>query len=198
MVVRLVCVAALVASGFAPAPLALAAAPAPVAAAQCPEMASLHPATLPASAWAKVDFPSDQEQALRAKAHLEGPAKPPSLRVFRIDPQDNHRVSVLAERTGGGWTLSTVDEKDGKVSSRRDHLRADRATNLDRILADKCFYGEPNEFSSETAEAKCLGAMDLYIEAVVGERRRTAIQHCSPEGLTGQVAEILWNQADVE
>ena len=99
---------------------------------------------------------------------LAGPATPPSLRVYRVDPQDNHRVSVVAEKAGGGWTLSTVEEKDGKITSRKDRLRPDRAANLDRIVTGACFYTEPTELSSETAEAKCLGAMDLYVEAVNG------------------------------
>ena len=199
MLVRVVCAAAVAASGFAPAPIAFAASGAMAKTdAPCPETVALHPATLPATAWADVAFPKDEEQELRAKANLSGAVTPPSLRVYRVDPQDHHRVSVVAEKSGSGWTLSTVEEKGGKVTSRKDKLRPDRAAALNRILADDCFYDEPTDYNSQGAEATCMDAVDFYLEAVGEKRHRTAIQRCAPAGLTGQAAEILWNQAAID
>jgi len=182
------------------APPAFAAMPAPSAAASahCPEIASVHVDQLPASAWAPVAYPDKDEAALRARGKDQHAPKGPSLRVFRRDLTDPATYSVVAERTGGTWTLAVTEEKNGIVASRRATLNPDRARNLNRILADACFWAEPTEVSSTTAEAACIDAMDLWLEAVTPDGRRIAVQHCSPVGLTGEAAEILWNEAKID
>jgi hypothetical protein len=199
MLVRVATACAVALAPFA-APVASAEtmpAPSAAASAHCPQMASVHVDKLPASAWAPVTFPDDQEKALRARGTDQHAPSPPSVRVFRHDPQDNHLASVVGEKTGGGWMLWTTEDKGGQVISRKDRLNPDRSRRLDAILADACFWAEPTELATQS-DAACLGAMDVWIEAVTPNGRRVALQHCSTEGLTGEIAEILWNQTDIE
>ncbi len=195
MLVRVVCAAVLVLGPSARA-YAAGAMPAPSAAASahCPEMVLVHVDRLPASAWAAVDYPTDAENALREKsgdAHLISAA---SVHVFRQDATGT--VSVVAEKAGGGWTLWVADGRGGKLSSRKAVLRNSR--ELDRILADACFWAEPTDLSSATADATCSDPMDIHFEAIVPQGRRVAVQSCSPVGLTGEVAGLLWNATGVE
>jgi hypothetical protein len=199
MLVRVVCAVALILGPVAPA-YAAGAMPAPSAAASahCPEMASLHVDQLPAAAWAPVDYPAGAEAALRAKAGDAHPITGPSVHVFRQDQTDGRTVSVVAEKSGTGWTLWVADTRGGTAKAHKVALRADRAHTLDRILADACFWAEPTDFSTQPADAACPDAMEVHVEALVREGRRSAVQHCSPTGLTGEVAGVLWNGADVE
>jgi hypothetical protein len=199
MLVRVVCAVALILGPVAPA-YAAGAMPAPSAAASahCPEMAMVHVEALPASAWAPVDYPAAAEDALRVKAGDAHPTAEPNVHVFRQDQSDGRTVSVVAEKSGSGWTLFVADRRGGIVTARKVALRADRARTLDRILADACFWAEPTDLSTQPADAACPDAMEVHVEALAPEGRRSAVQHCSPAGLTGQVAGLLWNGADVE
>ena len=181
MLVRVVCAAAIALAPAAPA-LALGAMPAPSAAASahCPEMALVHVQSLPASAWAPVDFPAGAEQALRARAGDAHPIAGPSVHMFRQDRSGDHTVSVIAERTGGGWTLWVADSRDGKATARKVALSGNYARTLDRILADACFWAEPTDLSAASADAPCVDATEMHLEAIVPEGRRSAAQHCSP------------------
>ncbi|HEY3811722.1 MAG TPA: hypothetical protein VGL66_00730 [Caulobacteraceae bacterium] len=199
MLVRVVCAAALVLAPVAPA-YAGGVMPGPSAtvSAHCPEMAMVHVDSLPASAWAPVDYPAASEDALRAAAGDSHPIAGPSVHVFRTDASDGRAVSVIAEKTGGAWKLSVADSRGGKAISRKVTLRPDRAHNLDVILADACFWAEPTDLSTQPSDAACPEAIEMHLEALVPQGRRSAAQHCSPSGLTGQVAELLWNGADIE
>jgi hypothetical protein len=200
MFVRIVCIAALATGPLAAPAFAAEAMPAPSAAASahCAEMAAVHVEALPASAWAAVAYPDGDEQALRAKGADEHPAKAPSVRVFRRDGDGSATSSIVAERGSGGWTLWVTIDRGGKITSRKTKLNADRARNLNTILGDACFYAEPADLSSERDQSACVDAIEFHMEAVTEKGRRSAVQRCSPLGLTGQAAEILWNEADVD
>ena len=199
MLVRVVC-AALLALGpvfsMIGAPV-FAAMPAPSAAASahCPEMALVHVDRLPASAWAPVAYPEATEDALRAKAGALHPIAGPSVHVFRED-SDGRVASVIAEKAGGRWILWVADSRDGKVSARRVEMRD--AHQFEGVLADACFWAEPTEISGAPADATCVDATEIHLEAILPQGHRSAVQHCSAVGLTGEAAELLWDAAGVQ
>ena len=197
MLVRVVCAVALILGPVAPA-YAGGPMPTPSAAgsAHCPEMVLVHVDSLPATAWAPVDYPAGAEAALRAKAGDAHPIAGPSVHVFRQEQADGRAVSVVAEKSGNGWTLWVADSR--AAAAHKVALRPDLARNLNQILADACFWAEPTDLSTQPADAACLDAMEIHVEALVREGSRSAVQHCSPVGLTGQVAGLLWNGAHVE
>jgi hypothetical protein len=184
---------------FASPAFAAGAMPAPSAAASahCKEMASAGVDKLPASAWAPVAYPDADEAALRGKGKDQHAPKAPYIRVLRRDVEDGHLSSVVAEKNGGGWTLYVTKDAGGAVTSSKVSLNSDRTRNLNAILADACFWAEPTELGGASDTSTCVDAMEIHLEAVMGADRRSAAQHCSSQGLTGQAAEILWNQADV-
>ncbi len=198
-IVSLVSASAMVLAPLASPAFAAGAMPTPSAAASahCTEMAQAGVDKLPPSAWAPVAYPNADEAALRAKGSDQHAPKAPYLRVMRRDVDDGHLSSVVAEKSGGGWTLFVTRDDGGKVTSSKVTLNSDRSRNLNAILADACFWAEPTELGGDAGAATCVGAMEIHLEAMVGPDRRSAVQHCSAQGLTGEAAEILWNQADV-
>jgi hypothetical protein len=117
------------------------------------------------------------------------------------------RYSIIANRTAnGGWTVEKVSEGRDSAGGRlppeapsvvRVTLSADRAAELNALLADRCLYAEPTNYGrsvpmKEGGEAMCADGADELIEIEAGGRTHRSFHACQTHGRPGQVASRMW------
>jgi hypothetical protein len=125
--------------------------------------------------------------------------------VDSTDPMSGRRTTVLAERIGGVWRVSAVQDgghaQGGSAAapaSKQATLDAEHTAALSQVLDDACFWSTPpilpNEVPAKDGGVfECRDGMNTTFRVRAGSRLWYGEQDCRLLGLPGRIGQILWS-----
>ncbi len=156
--------------------------------------------------WSAAIYEADEAHA-RLQPHRRAPeGADAEFRVYSRDPVSGLETSVLAFRTGEGWSVETVRERGpGRVPQalrlhqrKKIRLSSRAAALLDATLNDRCLWSTPPLLPREVPTTtgvtyECADGLDTVYEARLGYRRWAGVQRCHIDGLAAVAAMMLWD-----